>query len=74
MTVDSPLTCYICGETSDRATVDLIGCFKDQDAASERFEEKHGREPESYLDVCSSCQDENPNHARNAREKYGAYE
>ncbi|MFC5970208.1 hypothetical protein ACFPYI_02575 [Halomarina salina] len=54
--------------------MDLIGCFKDQDAASKRFEEKHGQEPESYLDVCSSCQDEKPNHARNAREKYGAYE
>lgn len=73
MTVDAPLTCYICGETSDRATVDLIGCFKDQEAARERFVEKHDEEPGGYLDICPTCNREHPNHARNARKKYGVY-
>ena len=73
MTVDTPLTCYICGETTDRSTVDLIGCFKEQEAAGLRFKEKHGRVPESYLDVCPSCEEENPHHAQNARDKYSVY-
>ena len=74
MTVDTPLTCYICGETSDRATVDLIGCFKDMQDAKERFIEKHGHENEGYLDIYPDCQKKNPNHAENAYQKYGKYE
>lgn len=73
MTVDTPLTCYICGETSDRQTVDLIGCFQDQEDAEERFEEKHGSSAEGYIDICPDCRDENPHHAKNAEEKYGVY-
>ena len=50
MTVDTPLTCYICGETDDWTTVDLIGCFEDRQAAGERFEEKHGEKPDAHPD------------------------
>ena len=71
MTVDTLLTCYICGETDDWTTVDLIGCFEDRHAAGERFEEKHGRKPDSYLFVCPECKEENPHHAENCYEKYG---
>ena len=74
MTTETPLTCYICGRTSGEwMTVDMIGLFEDQDAARERFAEKHGTEPESYLFVCPDCDDENPHYARNCREKYGVY-
>lgn len=71
MTVDAPLTGYICGETKDEKTVDMIGCLHDQDAARERFEEKHGKEPDSYLYVCDDCRDDNPNYAENIEQKYG---
>lgn len=74
MTVDTPLTCYICGKTDDWKTVDLIGCFEDRQAAGKRFEEKHGTPPDSYLFVCPQCQDEKPNHAANCYEKYGMVE
>jgi len=74
MTVDTPLTCYICGETEDWVTVDLIGCFEDRQSASERFEEKHGRKPESFLFVCPDCRKENPNRAENCYKKYGKVE
>lgn len=74
MTTETPLTCYICGRTSeDWMTVDMIGLFKDQHAAQKRFEEKHGKEPESYLFVCDECEDDNPHHAANSRDKYGVY-
>jgi hypothetical protein len=68
MTTETPLTCYLCGRTSDEwMTVDMLGLFEDQRAASEHFEEKHGTEPESYLFVCLDCEDEKPHHARNGR-------
>lgn len=71
MTTETPLTCYICGRTDDWMTVDMIGLFKDQEAARDRFREKHGNDPESYLFVCPDCEDDNPYHAENCREKYG---
>jgi len=75
MTTETPLTCYICGRTSDEwMTVDMIGLFENQEAASERFEKKHDKEPESYLFVCPECEDENPHHAENSYEKYGQYQ
>ncbi len=54
-------------------TVDMIGLFKDQEAARDRFEEKHGEEPENYLFVCPDCDEESPYHAENSRDKYGVY-
>ena len=75
MTVDCPLTCYICGQTdSDWMTVDLMGTFVDSETASERFKEKHGEPPESFLFICPGCEEKNPHHAKNTREKYGVYE
>jgi len=75
MTTETPLTCYLCGQTSDDwITVDMIGLFEDQEGASERFKEKHGAEPESYLFVCPACEDENSYHAENSYEKYGKYQ
>ena len=67
----SPLTCYICGETTDRVAVDKRGCLEDQQAAIERFKDKHGHRPEALLDVCPSCHDEEPHHTRNTKQKYG---
>ncbi|AOW79894.1 hypothetical protein HTSR_0703 [Halodesulfurarchaeum formicicum] len=49
----------------------MIGCFEDRQTAGERFEEKHGKEPDSYLFVCPECKEENPHHAENCYEKYG---
>ncbi len=61
LTTETPLTCYICGETSEEwIAVDMIRLFRDQAAARDRFEEKHGREPESDLFVCPDCEAENP--------------
>ena len=75
MTTETPLTCYICGQTNDDwMTVDMIGLFKDQEAACERFKKKHDTEPESYLFVCLAFEDENPHHAENSYEKYGKYQ
>lgn len=74
MTVDTPLTCYICSETSNRKTVDMIGCLRDQEAASERFREKHDTEPNGYIDICPDCRDENPHHTRNTEKRYGVYD
>ena len=74
MAVDMPLTCYICGETDDWTTVDLIGCFEDRQAAGRRFEEKHGKKPKSYLLVCPEFKEGNSNHAENCYEKYGRVE
>ncbi len=75
MTTDCPLTCYICGETPEGAmTVDMVGCLKDQEAAGERFEEKHGEQHEGYLFICNDCRDENPAYARNVENKYGIYQ
>ncbi|WP_226022845.1 hypothetical protein [Halomicrobium salinisoli] len=75
MTTETPLTCYVCGRTSEEwITVNMIGLFEDQEAAGKRFEEKHGEEPESYLFVCPNCDDANPNYAKNCREKYGVYQ
>jgi hypothetical protein len=74
MTTETPLTCYICGRTSDDwITVDMKGILKDRDAARERFVEKHGEEPESYLFVCPDCEKENPHHAENTKKKYGVH-
>lgn len=56
-----------------RGREEVTGLFKDQESASTRFEEKHGEPPKSYLFVCPSCEDENPYHAKNSREKYGVY-
>ena len=55
-------------------TVDMIGLFEDQEAARERFKEKHDTEPESYLFVCPECGDENPHHAENCYGKYGEHQ
>jgi len=74
MTTETPLTCYICGETDDWMTVDMIGLFEDQQAAGERFREKHGEEPESYLFVCPECREDNRHHAENSYEKYGKHD
>ncbi|WP_226483250.1 hypothetical protein [Natrinema amylolyticum] len=75
MTTETPLTCYICGLTSDDwRTVDMIGLFEEQKAARKRFKEKHGKEPDSYLFVCPECEEENPHHAENSYEKYGKYQ
>ncbi len=72
MTIDSPLTCYICGETPEGAkTVDLVGCLKDRKKARERFKEKFGTEPQGYLFICDNCRQENPSYAKNVEEKYG---
>ncbi|PTD94083.1 hypothetical protein C9439_04380 [archaeon SCG-AAA382B04] len=72
MTIDSPLTCYICGETPEEAkTVDLLGCLKDREKARERFKEKFGRKPQGYLFICDSCRKENPSYAKNVEKKYG---
>jgi predicted metal-binding protein len=54
-------------------TVDMIGLFKNQEAARVRFEVKHDKQPKSHLFVCSDCEDENPHYAQNSREKYGVY-
>jgi protein-arginine kinase activator protein McsA len=41
VTIDTPLTCYMCGVTSDEfVTVDLLGCLRVQEAATKRFVEK----------------------------------
>jgi len=75
MTTETPLTCYLCGTTSDDwITVDMKGLFEDQKAARDRFIEKHGEEPESYLFVCDECEENNPYHARNSYDKYGEYQ
>jgi hypothetical protein len=55
-------------------TVDTIGLFADQAAAASRFEEKHGRAPESYPFVCPDCESVPPYHAANSRETYGVHE
>ena len=52
---DTPLTCYICGETEPRVTVDMIGCLKDQEKADERFKEKFGEYANGYIDICPKC-------------------
>jgi hypothetical protein len=75
MKTETPLTYYICGETSDDwITVDMMGLFEDQAAARKRFEEKHRKEPGSYLFVCDECEENNPHHARNSYEKYAEYQ
>lgn len=72
MTIDCPLTCYICGETPRKAkTVDMLGCLKDRKKAKERFREKHNKEPEGFLFICANCREENPVYTKNVEEKYG---
>ncbi len=71
MTVDCPLTCYICGETTDNATVDMIGCLENQADATVRFREKFNREPDSYLWVCEVCYKVSKPIAKNVEKKYG---
>lgn len=74
MTVDRPLTCYVCGVTSDEfVTVDRIGCLK-SGLADKRFFEKFGREPESYLFICDKCKKKNKSYAKNIEKKYGVFE
>jgi len=74
MTVDTPLTCYVCGVTSDEfVTVDLLGCLRNQEAAAKRFVEKFGREPEGYLFVCDDCRQRNRAYALSIEKKYGVY-
>ena len=75
MTVDCPLTCYICGKTRDEwVTIDLIGCFEDQEMAEKRFREKFGRNPDSYLFVCRNCYKKNKAYAKNVEKKYGIFQ
>lgn len=71
MSIDTPLTCYICGKTSDRATVDLIGCLKDQEKANKRFKEKFNRDADGYIDICPKCRKNNSSYAKNVEIKYG---
>jgi len=72
MTIDCPLTCYICGKTpEDAKTVDLLGCLKNREEARERFKEKHEKNPDGYLFICSSCREKNPVYTKNVEEKYG---
>lgn len=74
MTIDCPLTCYVCGETrEDAMTVDMIGCLEDQKSSAERFQEKFDKQPDGYLDICSDCRDDNPAYVKNVEEKYGVY-
>lgn len=55
MTVDTPLTCYICGETGDRTTVDLIGCFEDRQAQGNGLNKSMKK---SRADTCPSAPSE----------------
>ena len=72
MTVDTPLTCYCCGETTDNVTIDMIGCIKKQEKAEKRFIEKFGRNPDGFLEVCPSChRNENKTYISNIIKKYG---
>lgn len=72
MTVDCPLTCYVCGRTRNEwMTVDLIGCLKKQEEADKKFEEKFGRCADSFLFVCHECRAKNRVHAKRVEEKYG---
>lgn len=72
MTVDSPLTCYICGKTEDRATIDLYGCLMEQGKAKKRLKEKfENRSFNGFIDVCPSCEKKNSNYAKNVYMKYG---
>lgn len=74
MSIDTPLTCYVCGVTSDEfVTVDLIGCLKDN-LAHKRFRAKFGREPESYLFICGECRKKNKVYARNIEKKFGVFD
>jgi len=74
MTVDCPLTCYMCGKTKDEwMTVDLIGTLKNSTEAEKRFEEKHGCIPDSFLFICSDCHKNNPIHAKRIEKKYGIF-
>lgn len=71
MTVDTPLTCYMCGRTREEwVTVDLIGCLKDQESAEERFREKFEMAPSGFLFVCPDCRKQNPKYAKNVEKKY----
>jgi len=74
MTVDCPLTCYICGRTKGEwMIVDLMGCLKNQDSAGKRFEEKFGHAPDSFLFICGECGKKNRIHTKRIEEKYGVY-
>lgn len=71
----SPLTCYICGATSNkRYTYGMYGCLKDQFSAIDRFREKHSKEPESIIDICPKCKRDNSNaYINNIINKYGMH-
>ena len=72
MTIDCPLTCYVCGVTSEKfITVDMIGCLKHQEAAEKRFIEKFGVKPEPFLFVCNDWTKKNKRYAVNVERKYG---
>ena len=71
MTIDTPLICYICGKTSDRATIDLLGCLKEQEKASKRFQEKFNRRAKGYIDICPKCRKNNRSYAKKVEKKYG---
>jgi len=74
MAIDSPLTCYICGETTNRKTVDLLGCLKDQKAAEERYKEKFGKKAPGFIDICPDCLKNKPAYAKNVAKKYGRHD
>jgi len=73
MSTDLPLTCYICGEVDWDGTMDMIGCLKKQDKASERFFEKYGHYPNGYLHICYNCYKNKKEVADRVIEKYGMY-
>ncbi len=74
--MDSPLTCYICGETSDkRCTYGRYGCLKNQKEAAIRFEEKHNKKPQHLLDICPSCKhNQHRMYINNIKKKYGIHQ
>lgn len=73
MSVDSPLTCYICGKMT-AYTVDMLGCLKNQSEAHARFKEKHGKEADGYINICDKCYKTKASYVKNVIKKYGIYE
>jgi hypothetical protein len=73
MTIDTPLTCYICGETKDDMTVDLLGCIKNMQEADKRFIQKFGKSADGFLYVCLECRNKDKFHTKKVYEKYGIY-
>jgi len=73
MSLDSPLTCYICGEVNWTGTMDLIGCLKDQEGSFTRFIEKHNDYPRGYLYICGNCYWKKHPYAKRIIAEYGMY-